>query len=332
MTGERKWFSSAILPPWARKTPKITEVLPLLFLHGLSTGDFVPALGQFLGSSAGLSAAVITRLTEQWQAEQRAFAARGPVWCRLRVPVGGRDPREHPAGGAQAVPAGHDRRPRRWPQGAHRPGRRVPGVRGVVGGPAARLRPPRHAGPGAGRRDGALGFWGALREVFPQTREQRCWFHKSANVLAALPKSAHPAAKKALAGIWGAEDRRHALDAATAFKGRLRGEVPEGRREDHRLTLTSCSRSTTTPPSTGSTCGPPTRSSPPSPPSGTGPRSPRDLARGRRAWPWRSSSSSPRRTAGAPSTRPTSSPWSAPERPSPSENSQRPGKISQIVS
>jgi transposase-like protein len=64
------------LPPWARKTPKITEVLPLLYLHGLSSGDFVPALGQFLGSSAGLSAAVITRLTEAWKAEQRTFAGR----------------------------------------------------------------------------------------------------------------------------------------------------------------------------------------------------------------------------------------------------------------
>jgi transposase-like protein len=74
-TGERKRFSSVILPAWARKTPKITEVLPLLYLHGLSSGDFVPALGQFLGSSAGLSAAVITKLTGQWQAEQRAFAA-----------------------------------------------------------------------------------------------------------------------------------------------------------------------------------------------------------------------------------------------------------------
>ena len=73
---ERKRYSSAIVPPWARKTPKITEVLPLLYLHGLSSGDFVPALGQFLGSSAGLSAAVITRLTETWKAEQRAFAAR----------------------------------------------------------------------------------------------------------------------------------------------------------------------------------------------------------------------------------------------------------------
>jgi len=75
-TGERARFSSAILPPWARKTPKVTEVLPLLYLHGLSTGDFVPALGQFLGSGAGLSGPVITKLTETWQAEQRAFAAR----------------------------------------------------------------------------------------------------------------------------------------------------------------------------------------------------------------------------------------------------------------
>ena len=75
-TGERARFSSAILPPWCRKTPKLTEVLPLLYLHGLSSGDFVPALGQFLGSSAGLSAAVVTKLTETWRAEQRAFAER----------------------------------------------------------------------------------------------------------------------------------------------------------------------------------------------------------------------------------------------------------------
>ena len=75
-TGERRRFSSAILPPWCRKTPKITEVLPLLYLHGLSSGDFVPALGQFLGSSAGLSAPVITRLTETWKAEQQAFSRR----------------------------------------------------------------------------------------------------------------------------------------------------------------------------------------------------------------------------------------------------------------
>ena len=62
-TGQRKRFSSAIVPAWARKTPKITEVRPLLYLHGLSSGDFVPALGQFLGTGAGLSSSTVTRLT-----------------------------------------------------------------------------------------------------------------------------------------------------------------------------------------------------------------------------------------------------------------------------
>jgi transposase-like protein len=75
-TGERKRFSSAILPPWARKTPQVSEVLPLLYLHGLSSGDFVPALGQFLGSHAGLSSSTVTRLTETWTAEAGAFMTR----------------------------------------------------------------------------------------------------------------------------------------------------------------------------------------------------------------------------------------------------------------
>lgn len=75
-TGERKRFSSAILPPWARKTPKISEVLPLLYLHGLSTGDFVPALEQFLGSSAGLSSATVSRLTSQWADDHKVFQKR----------------------------------------------------------------------------------------------------------------------------------------------------------------------------------------------------------------------------------------------------------------
>jgi transposase-like protein len=65
--------------------------------------------------------------------------------------------------------------------------------------------------------DEALGFWNALSEVFPEAREGRCWFHKTANVLAALPKSAHPGAKKALAEIWGAENKEHALAAVQAF-------------------------------------------------------------------------------------------------------------------
>ena len=75
-SGERMQFKSAIVPPWCRKSPKVTEVLPLLYLHGMSTGDFVPALEGFFGSPAGLSASAITRLTTQWQDEHRHFAAR----------------------------------------------------------------------------------------------------------------------------------------------------------------------------------------------------------------------------------------------------------------
>lgn len=76
VTGERRRFSSAILPPWCRKSPKVNEVLPLLYLHGLSSNDFGPALEQFLGTSAGLSGPVITRLTAQWQDEAKAFQGR----------------------------------------------------------------------------------------------------------------------------------------------------------------------------------------------------------------------------------------------------------------
>jgi len=76
VTGRRQRFRSAILPPWCRKSPKVSEVLPLLYLHGLSSGDFAPALEEFFGSKAGLSASVITRLTTDWQDEQRVFMLR----------------------------------------------------------------------------------------------------------------------------------------------------------------------------------------------------------------------------------------------------------------
>src|SRR5262249_40107736 len=216
-TGERMRFSSAILPAWARKTPKGTEVLPLQYLHGLSSGDFVPALGQFLGSSGGLSAAVITRLTETWRAEQRTFAQRDLsgvdyvyLWADgihvnirleehklcLPVMIGVRaDGRKE----LIALADGYRESAGSWAdlvRDCARRGMRAPVL--AVGG-------------------GALGFWGALREVFPQAREGRCWFHKTANVLAALPHSAHPGAKKALAEIWNAEDKSRALQAAKAF-------------------------------------------------------------------------------------------------------------------
>lgn len=74
--GERKRFKSVILPPYMRRSPKVTEVLPLLYLHGLSSGDFVPALEEFFGTGVGLSAATITRLSEQWQTELESFQSR----------------------------------------------------------------------------------------------------------------------------------------------------------------------------------------------------------------------------------------------------------------
>ena len=226
-TGERRRFSSAILPAWARKSPQISEVLPLLYLHGLSSGDFVPALGRFLGSSAGLSAPVITRLTEQWKGEQRAFAARDLsevdyvyLWVDgihvnirleehklcLLVMIGVRaDGRKE----LVALSDGYRESTESWAdllRDCKRRGMRAPVL--AIG-------------------DGALGFWSALREVFPQAREQRCWFHKISNVLGALPKSAHPAAKKHLAEIWNAEDKEHAQAAVKDFQAVYGAKYPK---------------------------------------------------------------------------------------------------------
>jgi transposase-like protein len=226
-TGERKRFRSAILPPWCRKSPKVTEVLPLLYLHGLSSKDFVPALEEFFGSSAGLSAAAITRLTEAWQEEYRRFAARDLsgadyvyVWvdgihfgvrldqdrvCTLVI-IGVR------ADGKKELVAltdGHRESTESWAgllRDCKRRGMRAPVL--AVG-------------------DGALGFWAALREVFPETKQQRDWVHKVMNVLDCLPKSAQPAARKALAQIRDAEDRAHAEKAVKEFAAAYRAKYPK---------------------------------------------------------------------------------------------------------
>ncbi len=98
--------------------------------------------------------------------------------------------------------------------------------------------------------DGALGFWAALREVFPATREQRCWFHKQANVLAALPKSAHPGALTAMQEIYNAEDIDHAQVAVKAFKIDYGAKYPKAWRRSPTTSM-CCWSSTTTRPSTG---------------------------------------------------------------------------------
>ena len=226
-TGQRMRFSSAILPPWARKSPQVSEVLPLLYLHGLSSGDFVPALSQFLGTGAGLSAPVITKLTDQWKGEARAFMERELsgtdyvyVWADgvhvnirleqarlcLLVMIGVR------ADGRKELVALAD------------------GYRESTESWSDLLRDCRRRGmraPVLAMGDGALGFWGALRDVFPETREQRCWFHKIANVLDSLPKSAHPGAKKALQEIWNAENKDEARKAVKAFEKAYGAKFPK---------------------------------------------------------------------------------------------------------
>jgi transposase-like protein len=217
-TGERQRFSSAILPAWARKSPQMTEVLPLLYLHGLSTSDFGPALEQFLGSSAGLSATTITRLTSQWQDEAKAFGERdlsGTDYVYLWVD-----------GIHLKVRLEQEKLCLLVMIGVRSDGRKelvalADGYRESTESWADLLRSCRRRGmaaPVLAVGDGALGFWKAVREVFPATREQRCWFHKQANVLAGLPKSAHPAALAAIKEIYNAEDLDHARVAIKAFE------------------------------------------------------------------------------------------------------------------
>jgi putative transposase len=217
VTGRRQRFSSAILPAWCRRSPKVDEVLPLLYLHGLSTQDMVPALEDFLGSSAGLSAPVVQRLTVTWQAEQRAFSKRD---------LSGTDYVYVWADGVHVnVRLESERLCLLVLIGVRADGRKelitlADGYRESTGSWAHLLRDAARRGmraPVLAVGDGALGFWAALGEVFPTTGVQRCWFHKIGNVLAALPKSAHPGAKKALAEIYNAEDGDHARAAAGSF-------------------------------------------------------------------------------------------------------------------
>ncbi len=217
VTGEPMRFRSSILPPWARKSPKVAEVLPLMYLHGMSSGDFAPALEEFFGSAAGLSASVITRLTTDWQRERDQFAHRSLkdvdfvyLWAdgihfnvRLEearlcvlVIVGVR------SDGTKelvSITDGHRESTESW---------------------ADVLRDLRRRGmtaPVLAVGDGALGFWGALSDVFPETAHQKCWVHKMANVMNALPKSAQPAARAALREVRDAEDRAHAEAALKSF-------------------------------------------------------------------------------------------------------------------
>ena len=226
-TGERQRFSSAILPPWCRKTPKIAEVLPLLYLHGLSTGDFVPALGQFLGSSAGLSASTITKLTETWKAEQRAFAERDLsgvdyvyLWADgihvnvrleehklcLLVMIGVRaDGRKE----LVALTDGYRESTESWAdllRDCARRGMRAPVL--AVG-------------------DGALGFWGALREVFPRPASSAAGSTRSPMFLLRCRSRRIRGRRRRSPRSGTPRTSRHALDAVKAFEAAYGAKFPK---------------------------------------------------------------------------------------------------------
>ena len=228
-TGERKRFSSRILPAYARRSPKVTEVLPILYLHGLSTGDFGPALRDLLGADAsGLSSSSIQRLTEQWQAEHAAFRTRELRFHRyaylfvdgvnvavrlgedsklcLLVVIGVREDGEKEL---LAVEDGYRESEDSW---------------------AAVFRDLRDRGmnePKLVTGDGALGAWAALRSVFPGAREQRCWVHKTANVLDALPKRLQPRAKSLLHEMAEAPTRADARKALERFRAEFDAKYPK---------------------------------------------------------------------------------------------------------
>lgn len=216
--GNRKKFSSVILPPYMRRSPKVSEILPLLYLHGLSSGDFVPALEEFFGSEAGLSAATIIRLTQQWQIEREHFMNRDLserdyvyVWVDgihsgVRLGSDGRlcclvvlGARLDGSKELVALADGYRESEESWAEllrNLKKRGMRAPEL--AIG-------------------DGALGFWSAIRDVFPETRHGRDWVHKTANILDSMPKSVHPRAKAAIKEITEAENKSHADAAIEAF-------------------------------------------------------------------------------------------------------------------
>jgi len=229
-TGEdRIRFSSAILPKWARRTKSLDALLPILYLRGLSTGDFQEALAALLGKDApNLSPSVVARLTGEWQAEYERWQGRDLsarhyvyVWadgvylqarmedqaeCML-VLIGATSEGRKELVGFQA---GVRESAQSWRELLVEIKRRGLAL------------PPRIA-----VGDGALGFWKALDELFPGTHHQRCWLHKSVNVLNKVPKSVQPGMKAALREIYLAPSRSQAEVALDLFEEAYRARYPK---------------------------------------------------------------------------------------------------------
>jgi transposase-like protein len=215
-------FSSAILPPYLRRSKAVDELIPWLYLKGISTGDFQEALTALLGpNSAGLSANVVVRLKEEWTTEYEA-------WCRRDL-TGKRYVYLWADGIYVNVRLEDDANKRQCMlvlMGATADGQKeliaiMDGYRESEQSWYELLVDLKQRGlsidPQLAVGDGALGFWAALRKLHPTTRQQRCWLHKMANVLNKLPKSVQAKAKTDLQQIWMADTREAAEAAFNAF-------------------------------------------------------------------------------------------------------------------
>lgn len=227
--GDREPFRSSLLPPWLRKTKSVEELIPLLYLKGISTGDFSEALSAILGPDCpGLSAATVTRLKAVWEEDYKQWSSRSLegrdyvyVWadgihtnirleedrqCILVLMGATNDGKKE----LIALTDGHRESAQSWKELLLDVKRR-----GLAVDPKLAVG------------DGALGFWKALAEVFPTTNEQRCWVHKTANVLDKLPKGKQPRAKAMIHEIWMSETKAEAETALDAFVESYEAKYPK---------------------------------------------------------------------------------------------------------
>jgi len=226
---EAEPFSSKILPPYLRKTKSLEELIPWLYLKGVSTGDFSEALQALVGPRAeGLSASTVTRLKQAWEQEYDDWNKRS---------LEGKEYVYVWADGIHFnVRLEEDRQCILVLMGATDDGHKelialADGYRESEQSWLTLLLDVKQRGlkfdPKLATGDGALGFWKALAQVYPTTREQRCWVHKTANVLDKLPKRLQPAAKEQLHQIWMAATRADAQQAFDTFLETYRAKYPK---------------------------------------------------------------------------------------------------------
>lgn len=228
-TDEPVVFRSSLVPPYVRKAKSIEAALPWLYLRGISTGEMAAALSVLVGEQArGLSAPVVSRLKLKWQSEHRRWCARrldAERWVYLWVDgiysgLRGENGRLC----ALVVMGVNERGQKRFLAIEDGVRESAQSWREVLLGLKARgLEIPPELAVG----DGALGFWAALEEIYPQTRPQRCWMHQSTNVLNDLPKSVQPKAKALLQEIWMAPTRQAAHGAFDRFIASFAAKYPK---------------------------------------------------------------------------------------------------------